>query len=721
MHHYFKPYIKFYCLIIILLFASFINAQSIIDSLKTELLNIKNQDSEISLTIDIAEQYTDINIDSSLVYLNRAENMLKENPHPYLKGKYHKVYGRYLWRENKNNEAISQYKHSISIFTEIDSLSGIPHIHNLIGNCFKDIAEHDSALHYFQISMSEIDSANNLSLLAANYNNIAIVYDEINRPDEALSYYLTALTIFRKLKQYKSAAITLNNIGLVNLNLANHYKAIECFKESIEYNLVSEDVYNLCLSYNSLGLAYKDLREDKKARFYLTEAINKSEEAGFTGLVAQSKHNLGTVFYQVQKYDSAIVMYEQSLIICKEMGIARGIILNQINIGEAYLDVEKFNYAESNLLEALNMSETNNINSFIINIYQSLFTIYERSGNFKKAMEYHNLYDVIRDSLDVVERTNKLNELQTKYETEQKELENQQLKDQNKINELTIVRQRIVMIATFFIVLLSLVILTLLIIAKAKRKKRLALLQEKNKQIEEKSLQLKKSNETKDKLFSIIAHDLRSPFSSLLGFSSLLNEEVKSDNFNNVKLYSKQLLNISSNTFELVDNLLNWARSQQAMIKTETTSITLADLAKNTISVLMSKAEEKNINIKVSIDPETKVLSDNNMLMVVLRNLISNAIKFTYKGGMIEIGCVEKESHYIIFVKDNGQGIDQGVKDKLFKNNEGHATPGTESESGSGLGLLLVSDFVKKLGGKIWVESTPNKGSTFSFTIPKTQ
>jgi len=712
-------YIRLFYISIFVLITNYGSSQNIIDSLKIELKDSKSNYNEINTLLIIGKQYFNINSDSSIVYVNKAAARLKENPYPFLSGNYHEVYGQYLERGNKYSEAITEYETAISYYTDLDSISDIPILYNFIAMSYKGLIEYDSALSYFQLSIQLTDTVKNPSLQAANYNNLAILYNQINQPDKALINYLTALTIFRRLNQFKEAAITLNNIGLVNMDLGNTEKAIVCFEEAIQYSKDSDDNYNLCMSYNSIGITYKDLSDFEKARYYLIEACKLAEEAGFRGLVAQSSANLGVVCERTLDFDSALFFYNKSLVICIEIGIIQGEIINYINIGDVYMKIGNYDDAETYLLKALELSNKSNISTFLIDIYKSLFESHQLSGNYKKSVDYFNLYDALKDSLDIIEQTRQLNELQTKYETEQMDRENQQLKDKNKINELIILRQRVVMITTLLIIVLTIIIIILLIITKAKRKKSIALLQEKNKQIEDKSLQLKESNETKDKLFSIIAHDLRSPFSSLLGFSSLLNEEVELDNYSNIKSYSKHLLNISSSAYELVDNLLNWARLQQAMIKPEITSISLNELAKNTIRALLPKAEEKQILIEVSIYSKIKVNCDSNMLMVVLRNLISNAIKFTPKNGIIEVGCNEKTSYYEIFVKDNGSGINPNIKDNLFKNITGISTSGTDGESGSGLGLLLVKDFVNKLGGKVWVDSKPNEGSTFSFTIPK--
>ena len=706
---------------IFVLIANYGSSQNNIDSLKIELKNPKSSYNEINTLLIIGKEYCDINTDSAFLYINKADDKLKENPYPFLNGTYHKVYGQYLNRVNKYNSAITEYKTAINYYTELDSISYIPVLYNFIASCFENLFEYDSSLSYFQLSVQLTDTVKNPLLQASNYNNVAIVYNQINQPAKALINYFNALAIFRRLNQFKQAAVTLHNIGGVNLDLGNTEKAIVCFEEAIKYNKESGDIYNLCMSYNSIGTTYKDLSDYKKARYYLMEAIKLAENARFVELVARSSANLGLVYMRALEFDSALFFYNKSLAICIENGIIHGEIINYTNIGEVYMKMGQYHDAETYFSKALELSNTSNISSYLIDIYKLIFEVYSLSGNYKKSVDFHNLYNKLRDSLDIIENTRQLNELQTKYETEQKELENQQLKDKNKINELIILRQRIVVVAISLLVILTIVIILLLIIAKTKRKKRLALLEEKNKQIEDKSLQLKESNETKDRLFSIIAHDLRSPFTSLLGFSSLLNEEVESDNYSNVKSYSKHLLNISNSAYELVDNLLNWARLQQAIIKPEITSISLNKLAKDTIRALIPKAEEKHITIEISVNPETKVDSDVNMLMVVLRNLISNALKFTPKNGKIEIGCNKKTNHYEISVKDNGTGISPKIKEKLFKNKNNLTTSGTDGESGSGLGLLLVKDFVNKLGGDIWIDSKPNEGSTFIFTIPKTK
>ncbi len=250
------------------------------------------------------------------------------------------------------------------------------------------------------------------------------------------------------------------------------------------------------------------------------------------------------------------------------------------------------------------------------------------------------------------------------------------------------------------------------------RKKRITILQTKNKKIKEQSEELSLSNKTKDTLFSIIAHDLRSPFTSLLGFSSMLYDETKTGNYKNISTYAEQINSATINTYELVDNLLNWSKSQQKSISISPSLINLKETINEILIPLNAKADEKNIKIFVNIDPGTSVYVDKNILMVIVRNLVSNSLKFTAKNGGITINSINSVENTTINIKDTGKGISKDIIDKLFTDNSAFTTKGTDNEKGSGIGLMLVSDFVKKIGGEVWVKSIINEGSTFSFTIP---
>ena len=230
--------------------------------------------------------------------------------------------------------------------------------------------------------------------------------------------------------------------------------------------------------------------------------------------------------------------------------------------------------------------------------------------------------------------------------------------------------------------------------------------------------ELQELNLSKDKFFSIIAHDLKSMFNNILGFSDLLKSEIKTGDPATLEQYVDMVHSSAHQTYAILANLLEWANSQRGKIPFNPAPIALQELLNEELEVLRKSAERKNIELTILIPDNLTLTADKDMLKTILRNLISNAIKFTPKCGRIELNAAHGLRQVEIAVRDNGIGMAKKNLDNLFKLDIINSTPGTENEIGTGLGLMLCSDFVKKHGGKIWAESEPGQGSTFKFTMP---
>lgn len=234
-------------------------------------------------------------------------------------------------------------------------------------------------------------------------------------------------------------------------------------------------------------------------------------------------------------------------------------------------------------------------------------------------------------------------------------------------------------------------------------------------------LQLKELNASKDKLFSIIAHDLRSPFHALLGLSELLATEIEEFSREEITKFAAEMNNSLKNQFKLLENLLEWSRLQTGGMQYSPVTCNLLEKVNEVTSLLLGNALKKNITIVSSVSPEIFVLVDMNMLQSILQNLLANAIKFTRPGGNIEVTASSRDEKMIsISVKDTGVGISPNSLHKIFRTDSTVTTLGTENEKGTGLGLLLCKEMIEKHGGTISVESELEKGTTFFFTLPKT-
>ena len=236
------------------------------------------------------------------------------------------------------------------------------------------------------------------------------------------------------------------------------------------------------------------------------------------------------------------------------------------------------------------------------------------------------------------------------------------------------------------------------------------------------SEKLREINASKDKMFSIIAHDLRTPFNGLLAFSDILSNDFESLSKDEVQEYIEVIRDLSRNTFNLLEKLLQWSRLQTGRMEYNPTVIAFDKLIETVVNLLSANARGKNIQLKSSIEEGLHVFGDTNMIHAVIRNLTSNAIKFTPENGLVHIKAHSVSDKYAeITISDTGIGMSANDINKLFKIECQHSTKGTKGETGTGLGLLLCKEFIDRNKGSIRVESEPGKGSRFIFTLPLTE
>ncbi|MEA4983347.1 MAG: PAS domain-containing sensor histidine kinase [Paludibacter sp.] len=240
-------------------------------------------------------------------------------------------------------------------------------------------------------------------------------------------------------------------------------------------------------------------------------------------------------------------------------------------------------------------------------------------------------------------------------------------------------------------------------------------------EIKNSELSLIELNATKDKFFSIIAHDLKTPFNSIIGFSELLVDRIKENDYDKVAEFAGIILQSSKRAMDLLINLMEWSQLQSGRMNFNPEFFDVSMLIDEVMLLLNGIADQKSIIIENQLTKPVLVFADKEMISAVMRNLISNALKFTQTGGCLSISAHIKENEVIITVSDNGVGLPEDRINKLFILSESYSTPGTNKEKGTGLGLILCNEFIKKNKGLIWVESEIDKGSSFSFSLPLKQ
>jgi len=346
----------------------------------------------------------------------------------------------------------------------------------------------------------------------------------------------------------------------------------------------------------------------------------------------------------------------------------------------------------------------------------------------KKAHEFYELYTLADDSINYQESSLKIKELELKYSAENFKNEIELLKRDNEIKNLRLNRLRIGVIA--LVIILSLSSMIWIINSKRNRLKRETndLLTQKNKELEatlrrlkESELNLKELNATKDKFFSIIGHDLRNPLNALLGFSELISGNTRSYTMEEIRKYNKIINDSARNIHQLIENLLEWSRSQAGNIDFSPKHYNLLPVTNDIENIFNIQVRKKNITVLNYIPDNLNVFADKNLLSTILRNLVSNAIKFTPPGGYITLSAEKSDGKVDISVSDTGIGMTRDQINNLFHLDTHLTKIGTLNEKGTGLGLILCKEFADIHKGTIKVESEPNKGSIFTLSLPYTK
>jgi PAS domain S-box-containing protein len=240
------------------------------------------------------------------------------------------------------------------------------------------------------------------------------------------------------------------------------------------------------------------------------------------------------------------------------------------------------------------------------------------------------------------------------------------------------------------------------------------------KRLRDNEARLKELNATKDKFFSIIAHDLKNPFSSLIGFSSLLSEKMREKDYAGIEKYAEIIYESSTRAMNLLMNLLEWSQAHTGKIEFNPEYLVIQALAEQEAFLLSESAKEKSIHIKINIPNSHIAYADKNMVGTVIRNLISNAVKFSHPGDVVLVSSKTDNNHLIISVEDEGVGIPENQLIKLFRIDQGFSSPGTYKEKGTGIGLILCKEFIERHGCDIWAESEEGRGSVFYFSLNTT-
>lgn len=543
--------------------------------------------------------------------------------------------------------------------------------HSFVGVAYRILGNYSESMDYYYKGLE----------LAKKYGETeqeGYAYINIGNLHIYQGYYYNAIENLNKAKEIAENLDNKRMLGYVHLNIGRaqmlreeNYDALENFNKALELRTDIDQVSGRAVCYKYIADIYLELGDNRLALENYRHSLEVVDKDMDKDLYANIHTMLAKAYLLIGNYDLAVANAEKSMKIAKEIG-AKLIIRDNFNV---------------------------------------LSDIDLKRGNFKSASKHLESIISYNDTLFNQQLSEKMFNLEYRFEKQRKQAEIDLLNKDKQINKLELRRARTY--NTALLIILGLITALFVLVSISLKNRR-----EQNRLLEKQKEELDNINKTKDKMFLIIGHDLRGPIGNLKSLIEILleDEEIIQNKglLETFSIFMKSVQSVS----DLLENLLLWAKSQRNEMNFSPENISINTVISRNLQLFRTIADHKGVKLAVSIDSNYDVFADKNMLMTVVRNIISNAIKYTPGGGSINVKVIKEDQYNKIIIKDTGVGFDQETANKILDTRNFYTTSGTNNETGSGLGLLLSKEFIEKNGGKIWAESEPGKGAAFYFTIP---
>jgi signal transduction histidine kinase len=655
------------------------------------VLNMPNDTFKVIQLAKVSKDYSKQQVDTAIRLGNKSLKLAQDLKYSYGEGYSYYCLGVVYRYANDYNLSIESLDKAYAIF---DSLQNEPYkarVLNSLGNTYRRKGDFALATESYIQSLTISKEISDTVVISALYNNMAHLFNMMGEYDKALEYQLQNLELKRQMNLKHRIPVSLMNIG-------NTYRA--------------KKNYSMSLSYYNRALELSDDIENKFEKALLLT-------------------NIAAIYEQEKKYEIAKQYYAKSERLCREIGNKEQLTRALYGLGEVLIESGNFEEGEQYLLEGYRLAQEIGSLTRQRSLASKLINIYRDQGQYQKSLAYFEIYNELKDSILNIEKMKEITALEQHYEADKREQQIAFLEKEQQVQELELAKTEAEAKQKSFQrnVLILLLVLTFGVvfyyIRTSKKRKRLnQLLIKQNKKITEQRTEIVKqndalveSNKTKDRLFQIIAHDLRSPLVSMDSITQLIPYWVEEQDYESLKKLSSTLELSLQNVLSLIDNLLNWALNQQGKFPYSPENLNLKENISEAVEVYKPIAEIKHINLKFSYAKSVVVFADRNMLFTIMRNLLNNAIKFTPENGEIEVGIDSNAQFAKVWVKDSGIGIPLEKQEKVFEIANGKEK-GTKGEVGKGLGLFFCKEFVNMNNGDIYLESHENKGTTITFTLP---
>ncbi len=537
--------------------------------------------------------------------------------------------------------------------------------------------------------------------IASTTNGLGVIAGRMGRYTDATRHFLEALELYQGIGHTEGIVQTYIKLGVVSDQLGELDKALEYYLKAEALNQAGPSANATLALLNNIGIIYGRRNDLAAALKYFRRGLAQSDPEESTGIHIDLLGSAGIAYQKSVNLDSAWYFQQQALSMARQYDLPEDEARALVNLAALVRETDPDQSLEL-LKQALTITERIQQLKLMTAVYEAMVEVHKNANDYKLAMELSEKMQVLKDSLFSVEKSREIATLHATQELARQENEIRNLALQNEKSVL----QRNVM---FVVVMIAIALIAVVWFYNA----RISTL---NSRLMEKQEALKESNNIKDKLFSILGHDLRAPLNQVIGLLHVLN--VKHDDRDESAIIEK-LRQQSQHTLETLDNLLVWGQSQLKGIRLNQQTIRAKDQISKSISLAGNYAAQKNVRLIDRVAPDILVYADPSHFDFVVRNLLSNAIKFSHAGGNVVVNAVPSAENGVVFsIQDSGVGITPDVQQKIFTHLH-ESSKGTWNEKGTGIGLLLCREYISENGGNLWLESKEGEGATFYFSLKR--
>lgn len=539
----------------------------------------------------------------------------------------------------------------------------------------------------------------------------------------ALESFLISLSIQRKIGDTRGTAKNLNNLAGIYYYQDDLDKALHYNQQSLAANRDLGDTMGIANAYLARGMMQASMKQTDLALEAYQQALRLFEDQQDSLRIASTYGEIGQMFMNAGRRVTALRYYQDALTINRRLGNRQGVTANLLRLARVYTAARQFATAEKLISEGLELAQSMHARDYVMSSYLLLAEIDSLRGRYQSALTWYDRYATLKDSVYNETRSQQIAELEVRYQSEQNRQEAELLQKEKELTDIrlaaqqaTIRNQRLIFGGGVLLLLLlgaGLAVLYRLNLAKRSANQQLS---QQKAEIEKQKEELETLNRTKDQWFSILGHDFRYPLHFLQHALSLINEGNLSER--EQVMLTRELEQRARNAGNLLDNLLYWAQGQLEEISLSPTYLNLHDVVQQSQQYLEHTTEKKGVIISNKVPVTLRAWADADTIQLVVRNLLENAIKYSFRGDVIRLEGHETENHAVLTVQDQGIGISEEVRDKLFRPDQPYSSMGTARERGTGLGLILSRDVLLRNHGHIQLESEPGKGSTFTVLLP---